>query len=566
MELRQYWAILVRWWWLFILCAVLGGGAAYLVSVNMQPTFEASTLLIIGGSVDLVNPSTGEIQTSQRLAQTYAELLKTRPIMDATRQNLGLPHMPKVTVSLLRNTELMRITVADTIPSRAAATANELANQLIRRSPSDPEGREQGYREFVHAQLDELEAEIRILGEALLAEQEANNTERVLRLQQELTTRRANYSELLNFLRSSSVNYIRVIEDAIPPRTPTAPKVLQNTVLAAVVGLMLAGGAAFLIEYLDDSVKGQADIETILGLPTLGMVAELDGAANGTTPETLALNHPFSSFVEGFRMLRTRLRYSLDSNEPRVFLVTSVAPGEGKTTTVANLAVVTAQAGLKTLAIDADLRRPTMHKIFDVDNDTGLSAYIVGEADSPDAVIQTTHSDDLWLMTSGVIPPNPAELLNSPRMAELLTQLCDRFDVILIDSPPILGVADANILASLASGTILVAEVGRTRLDLCLQAAAQIERVEGKLLGVVLNRFNARRGGYYYHYNYYHYAQYYGHSENGNGANGHHDNGAVGLKRLLPWQKQGRTVESSPEPIQVSPPDDQTQDQGANGG
>jgi polysaccharide biosynthesis transport protein len=560
-ELRQYWAILVRWWWLFVLCAVLGGGAAYLVSINMQPTFEASTLLLVGGSVDLVNPSTGEIQTSQRLAQTYAELLKTRPILEATQQNLGLRHKPKVTVSLLRNTELMRITVADTIPSRAAATANELANQLIRRSPSDPEGREQGYREFVHAQLDDLEAEISLLGEALLAEQEAGNTERVLRLQQELTTRRASYSEMLNYLKSSSVNYIRVIEDAIPPTTPTSPKVLQNTMLAAVVGLMLAGGAAFLIEYLDDSVKGQTDIEVILDLPTLGMVAELDDTTNGNMPAKLALNHPFSSFVEGFRMLRTRLRYSLDSTEPRVFLVTSVGPGEGKSTTVSNLSVVTAQAGLKTLAIDADLRRPMLHKIFEVENESGLSTYIVGEAASPDAVIQPTQTDGLWLMPSGIIPPNPAELLNSPRMTGMLDQLRERFDVILIDSPPLLGVADASILASLVSGTILVAEVGRTRLDMCQQAAAQIERVNGKLLGVVLNRLNTRRGGYYYHYNY--YGHYYGHHENGDGANGHHDDATVGLKRLLPWQKRQHSDSGSVPP--TPPSEDSAQDQGSNG-
>jgi polysaccharide biosynthesis transport protein len=554
MELRQYWTLFLKWWWLFLLCAVVGGGSAYLVNANEPPTYQASTLLIIGGSVDSASPSSYEMFTSQRLAQTYAELIKTRPILEATQQSLGLSHMPRVSVSLVRDTELMRITVVDTVPSRAAATANELARQLIKSSPSDPEGREQGYRDFVQVQLEEIRSEVSLLTEALLTEQQAGNgnSERLLRLQQELNTRRANYAQLLSFANSSSVNYIRVVEEALTPTGPSSPNVRQNTMLAAVVGLMLAGGVAFLIEYLDDSVKGQADVEAVLGLPTLGVLSELENATNGNSPPSLALNHPFSPFVESFRMLRTRLRYSLDSNEPRVFLVTSVAPGEGKTTTVANLAVVTAQSGLKTLAIDADLRRPTLHKALGANNDVGLSTYIVGEATSPDAVIQTTHTDDLWFMASGMIPPNPAELLNSPRMAELLQQLSDQFDVILLDSPPILGVADANILASLASGTILVAEVGRTRLESCLRAVAQVDQVEGKLLGVVLNRLNARGGGYYC--DYHHYSSYYGQNGNGDGANGHHDGIAARLKRLLPGQ-QGHPVTSPPEPVQEPQPE-----------
>jgi non-specific protein-tyrosine kinase len=272
-ELKEYWIIARKWWWLLVLCTLLGGSAAYLVSRQMTPTYEASTLMMVGSSLDVVNPTTGEIQTSEKLAQTYAQLVKTRPILDATIAALNLPKSPSVTVSLVSNTQLMRITVADSIPQRAAATANELANQLIEQSPSGTQREEQAYREFVTAQLAELEGEIASLTEAITSAQTVGDGNEAARLQSELTLRRDNYSSLLTYIKGSSTNQIRVIEDAQVPISPSGPKVLQNTLLAAVVGLMLAAGGAFLIEYLDDSIKGQLDLEQSLGLPTLGTIA-----------------------------------------------------------------------------------------------------------------------------------------------------------------------------------------------------------------------------------------------------------------------------------------------------
>jgi len=543
-ELREYYAIFRKWWWLLALCAVLGAGAAYVVSVQMTPTYEASTLLMIGDTIDIVNPTTGEMQTSEKLAQPYAELIKTRPILDATVAALNLPDTPNVTVSLVRNTQLMRITVADSIPERAAATADELARQLIQQSPSDPQRQEQAYREFVRGQLSDLEQEIATLSQVIVAEKEKGDSETLAQLEQALNERRANYSALLSYVKGSSTNYISVIEAARIPDIPTKPKVMQNTLLAAIVGLMLAGGAAFLIEYLDDSVKSQADVE-LLGLPTLGVIAQV--TTNGTGPETVTMAHPKSPFSEAYRMLRTNLRYSVAAGDKRrVYLVTSVGPAEGKTTTAANLAVVMAQGGQRTILVDADLRRPRIHKVFDCANEVGLTSLLVGEVESLDEALRSTEVDGLRVLPCGAVPPNPAELLGSARMAHLLDELSAHADIVILDSPPILAVTDAGILAGMVTGTILVAEAGETRLEAFAQGAELVKKTGGNLLGIVLNRLHSKHGGYYYyHYNY--YSRYgYGYGENGDGAgNGKGDARHANNGRAAAAKSAARRMESA---------------------
>ena len=245
MELREYLHIALKWWWLFVLCTLLGGGAAFLVSSNMTPVYEASTLLMIGGGVDVVNPTTGELQTSEKLAQTYAELLKTRPVLEAVQAALGLPEKPEVQVALVRSTQLLRITASDTDPARAAATADALAEELILQSPSAPQRQEQQYRQFVDQQLSELQAEIDALTLAIEQARGAGLTDTASAYQEELNARRATYSSMLGFLSSSATNFIRVVEPAEVPEEPTTPKTMQNTLLAAVVGAILPAAQPF---------------------------------------------------------------------------------------------------------------------------------------------------------------------------------------------------------------------------------------------------------------------------------------------------------------------------------
>ena len=512
MELREYWAIVRRWWWLLLVCMVLGAGTAYVVSINTEPTYEASALLMIGGSLEQVDPTTGDMQTSQRLAQTYAELVKTRTILDAVVRELGLPRRPDVTVSIPSNTQMLRITVADSIPSRAAAAANELGRQLVLQSPSAPERQEQAYREYVHQQIAELQDEMDALSRAIVAENEGGaDPDRIKRLEEELNARRTAWSTLLTYLKGSSINEVRIFEEAVAPTAPTKPKVMQNTLLAAVVGLMLAGGAAFLIEYLDDSVRDQRDVTDLLGLPMLGVVGALGEGQQ--LPTVLAENEPRSPLAEAFRMVRTNLSYALPAQEgARRYLVTSAGPTEGKTTVTANLATVMAQAGQRVILVDADLRRPTLYKAFGVPSKPGLTSYLAGMVASVDDILIDTEMDGVRMLSCGPLPPNAAELLNSARMEQLLDELDDRCDVVLLDSPPLLAVADAAILACMVSGVILVLEAGTTRLEGAAAAMDVLSKAGAKVLGAVLNNVKLRRRGYgsdYYYY-YYYYASHDG--------------------------------------------------------
>jgi capsular exopolysaccharide synthesis family protein len=506
LELREYWFIVRKWWWLLLACTLLGAGTAFVVSKSIDPTYEASTLLMIGGSIDVVNPTTGELLTSEKLAQTYAELLQTRPVVQTTMISLGLAEEPEITVSLVRNTQLLRLTVADTVPERAAATADELARQLIQQSPSAPERDEQQYREFVDEQLGQLQADISSLSQTILDRRDTLSSEELARLQQTLEDRRSNYSALLAYTRSSSTNFIRVIETAEIPEDPSSPKVLQNTLLAAIVGLMLAAGVAFLIEYLDDSVKSLADIETVLGLPSLGAVFDVQ-RKDGVEPATIARTHPDAGETEAYRILDLNLRYSLPADSPdRVFMITSVGPSEGKSTTASNLAAVMAGAGQRVILVDADLRRPTQHRFHDLFNEKGLSSLLVGEETDVEAVLRTTELPSLRLLTAGPIPPNAAVLLASERMKSLLKELAEISDTVIVDSPPLFAAADASVLAGFVSGSILVVEAGRTKAVACTQAAEDLQRLGSRFLGVVLNRHDAPRGSYYggyYGYGYY---------------------------------------------------------------
>ncbi len=512
MELRKYWVIVRRWWWLLFLCTALAGTGAFLfssrsqrqASLEAEPTYEASTIVVVGDSLDLVNPSAGEMQGSRILAQTYAELLKTRAILDATARALNLPATPEVSVSLLKNTQLIQITVADSDAQRAAATANELAHQLTLRSPSAQRQEEQGRRQFVRQQLRELEGEITALSKAILDAGDTAAREEIARLQEELNTSRHSYITLLDYVRGGFINCVRVLEPAVAPTHPptdatVAPvesKVAQNTVLGAAAGLLSAIWAAFLIDYLDDSVRGRPDIEQVLGLATLGTIPQIP--SKGASPATITRSHPDSPYAEAYRMLRTNLRYSLPSSAERgVFLVTSSGPGEGKTTTVSNLGAVLAQEGRGVIIVDSDLRRPSLHHLFACSNEVGLTSWLEGEIDSVELALQPSDTKGLQVLPCGPSPGKAPGLLGSPRMVELLKELSQRVDMVILDSPSLFEVVDAGILASLVTGTILVVEAGRTPREACARAAEMINKAGGNLLGVVLNRLKSKRAGVY---------------------------------------------------------------------
>ncbi len=282
------------------------------------------------------------------------------------------------------------------------------------------------------------------------------------------------------------------------------PDLMRNLMLATMVGLLLGCLLALGFEYLDDSLKGPQDIEKQLGLSILGVIPKLKAPQ---TPQA-ALKDLRGAFTEAYRSVRTALQFSTDKGMPRVLLITSATPGEGKSTTARALAQNIAELGRRVLIVDCDLRNPSLHRHFNADNSTGLTNFLAG-AIKPMDLIQKTDMPNLSYLSTGPLPPNPAELLMGSKLVSFLTVAAEKFDQIIIDGPPVLGLADAPILANRASATLMVIEAGETRVAVAKNAIKRLAAARAHLIGAVMTKYNAKlHAGYGYgagDYDYYSY-------------------------------------------------------------
>jgi capsular exopolysaccharide synthesis family protein len=337
-------------------------------------------------------------------------------------------------------------------------------------------------------------------------------------------------SSQLGGLRTSN---IKVVDRALVPRAPFTPNIRRNLLMALIAGLFGGLGLVFLVEYLDNTVKGPEDVEKLVKLPSLGVIPFLtaDGGRKkgdpygsyrsyGTAPdkpgqalpevrEIELINHlyPKFSIAEDYRTVRTSILFSHADSTPKTIAFTSTLPQEGKTATVSNLAVSFAQLEGKVLLIDADLRKPRLSKVFNLRNVSGLSSYLAGK-NSFDEVLQKTSIENIWTIPSGPHPPNPAELLNSKRMKELLAEAKERFTVVLLDTPPVLAVIDPVIVSSLADSTVFVVRAGKTTRRPLVRAVEEIRKSKADIIGVVFNEVRLGRQGMgtpFYHYYQYEY-------------------------------------------------------------
>jgi len=291
---------------------------------------------------------------------------------------------------------------------------------------------------------------------------------------------------------------VSVKQVAEPPNFPARPRVALNLALGALVGLMIGLGLAFFIEYLDTSVKTMEDVENLLGLPVLAIIPKnikLLHREAGDTPD-----------AEAYRILRTNIEFNRKNPEANTISLVSGGPGEGKSTTIANLAFVCAQGGYSTLIVDADLRRPIQHEFFGVSNTAGLTSYLTTEMPL-EKVILPTAVENLSILPSGVLPADAVGILNSQRMSDTIAELKSRYDLIFFDSPPMLGVSDASVLASEVDETIIVVQHRRFPRAMLTRVKQAILSVGGTLLGVVLNDVDLKHDQNYYYYT--HYYAYY---------------------------------------------------------
>lgn len=322
-------------------------------------------------------------------------------------------------------------------------------------------------------------------------------------IKREVDTNRSLYDGLLQRYKEIGIaggvgtNNISIVDRAIKPLFPRSPNLLLNMALALVVSLLLGVLAALGLDFLDDSFKAPEDIEREFSLAVMGIIPK---PKPGRVLEQ-ELADPRSSIAEAYRSLRTGLQFATSEGLPRTMLITSSQPAEGKSTTAHSLAKSMAQIGLNVLLIDADLRNASLHRRLRISNEAGLSNYLSG-AKLPEDVVQASDTEGLVLMTAGPLPPNPAELLTGARMPSLLTLAAESFDLVIVDSPPIMGLADAPLLSRLVQATVLVIAAGETRRSTARVALKRLQMARANVIGALLNKFDAKQSGYGYGYGY----------------------------------------------------------------
>jgi polysaccharide biosynthesis transport protein len=336
-------------------------------------------------------------------------------------------------------------------------------------------------------------------------------------LERDVESSKQIYNSLLQRAKETSVagelksSNIRIIDRAERPRRPVSPRPLFSLLLALVGGTILGCGTAFFFEYLDSRIKSPEEIDSYLGLPSIGMIPALGKQWRESDP--LITNGVPPNFAEAFRTLRTNVLFSAATPGCRSIVVTSTGPGEGKTLVASNLAIGFATAGQRVLLLDADMRRPRLHDVLTGPQEPGLSNVLVGDASAGDA-LRKTAVPNLYLLTAGRIPPNPAELLGSGAFKDLLASIRERFDWIVIDTPPVMAVTDPNIVASLADGVVFVIGAETTSYRIARRALQQLEHAHAAFAGAVLNNVQIQRHAYYYSQYYRReYASYYAAAE-----------------------------------------------------
>jgi len=507
-DLRQYLRLIGRWSWLILLAAFLAGLSAFIVSQQMQPVYQASTTIIVSEApATQVGEAYTALLTSQRLAQTYAEMMVKKPVLNEVVANLELAinlddlH-DMITVQSVRDTQLIDVAIEDTNPQRAADIANEIVVVFGAQNQAMQEARYASTKERLMLQLEEIqqkiaefEASIAALGESEAQAIERSRLELSLIQSQQTYTNTMQSYEQVNLAEVETISNVVQVEIADAPEIPIRPRILMNTALASVVGAMMAVGSIFLIEALDDTIRNIDQVNQILKLPVLGMIRKME---ESDAPITAV--QPRAPASEDFRSLRTNIQFASVDYPLTTILVTSPTPGDGKTTVAINLSIILAQSGKKITLLDTDLRRPRIHHQLKISNRWGLTSLFMNEDIYLESVLRKNNSTGLTVITSGVLPPNPAELLASDKMYQLISNIKTESDVVIFDSPPLTAVTDAAVLSKHVDGVILVLSLGRTRLAAAQQAVKQLQQVGANILGVVVNNIRSTKSPYHYVY------------------------------------------------------------------
>jgi non-specific protein-tyrosine kinase len=517
LELKRYILLLRRWWWLVSLITFLFGTFGFVNSFRTPATYEAKTTLLIDPAQNLTSSiDYTTLLVSQQLGKTYTELLRTPTLLDKVAKSLNLTISGErlsglVKVQSLPNTQLLVLTVDDTDPQRAVLVANSIAEQFNIQNRDLQDNRYAAARQSLQDELQKIQTDITSTQATLDAVKTSTTPDQLAeqtRLQTQLSEYRNSYTTLFKSYQdirlaeaqnTSNLSMAQPAQDAakIGPNPPLA------TIQIGLLGLVLSVGIIFLIDYFDDSIKTTEQIEFLINSATLGIISRIK---NGNLSSKLVtLTQPSSPTAEAYRVLRANIEFSEVDTRIRTLLITSSYPGEGKSTTAANLAIAIAQSGKKVILVDCDLRRPSLHKYFRQSNIRGVTTVLLEAGGSAIDHLVPIGIPNLRFMPSGLIPPNPSELMGSRRMLELVEELKSLCDIVIFDSSPILPVIDPTLLSRILDATLLVVSAGTTRVGALKKSCVQVSQSGTRVLGVVLNRVSAGNSSYYYYqykYNY----------------------------------------------------------------
>lgn len=539
-SILDYVQILWRWLWLLLLVAIAAGAVAYYLTDQQPRVYEASAKAIVNvvSRTDYYDSYTATY-TSQRLAETYAQTLVTEALLQSVAEKLGYPVTGIVKATSVENSPIFNITVTDSDPQKAADTANAVIAAFAEKVMRDQASRYLELKSSLEAEIADLDNKLTQVNSelAILEIKDAEYEAAVERNKQleadglpiipverdpqdyvdrsELELAKAQYQsnrsslfanlQQIRLTEVQSATTISQLNQAVPNPTPIQPQPLKSGALAAVVGFMVAAGAVFLVAYLQDEIRDPSEISRRWGVPVIGVITNFAASQE----PLITMSKPRMPVSEAFRSLRTNLQFSGIEAPLKTLLVTSASPSDGKSSVAANLATVVAQSDKDVVIVDCDMRRPTMHKLFKLSNRLGLSDYFIRTPDKMTGVVKKTAVNNLNLITSGSLPPNPSELLASNKMQDVIKLLAKHFDMVILDSPPLLAVTDALILAKSVDGVILVIDPKKTKRGAIQQAVEQLQRLDARLLGIVLNNIKVQRSSYYYNREYY-YSKHYG--------------------------------------------------------
>ncbi len=530
MEIVRYWKAIKRRLWIIIFLSVVAVGAALWQESVQPPRYSATVLLVLNPNVPAAQlPFWDPELTARNLSETYTYWIHTRAFGQLVSKAMGGDASPEEVIGSISarqvgSTRFFEITAVSGTAERAQQLANVSAAVFVTENPQQREKPAEDTIRILQAELAyfrEREQTYQQQFEELIVRRPVTEEleKQIEKTEAKLTAARESVIKILTALGQLDVSDVAggprtentgfILDPAPLPTRPIYARSGQNVVFALAAAIALGIGVALLLEYLDLAVtlRTPEELEAALGLPTLGVVGVISGADR---PEKglVTVDHPKSPNAEAFRSVDTNIKLSRTAGAVRTILITSAGPSEGKTITASNLAVAMAESGDRVVLVDADLRRPSVHKFFGISNSVGLTNLLVDDSTDVAQHMIPSFVENLWVIPSGPIPPRPSVLLGTSRMGDMMRELLDRCDTVLLDSPPMMAVTDAVVLSSQVDGVLLVVMAGKTNRDLLNRSKEMLGNVGAQILGGVLNRVRSADLGAYYLYHYYRYARH----------------------------------------------------------